>query len=565
MTVSVVALSITAFLSFNYADQILREKTGDQLISESEVRGDSLIFLLETRIKETQILSTDPMIRNLVLELNSIDSSEQLQESMTKKQRDFLIQVQAFQELVGYSIKFEDVQIVGKDGTVFFSLGKLASNDFSSNIWFQRGLNKAFVDFEPAGGDKKMIVATPIYPTDSKRDASPIGVVIAKMRTTAIDDILLNRSGLGQTGEVYLVDENYLLISESRFIENAIFRQIVDTKPVRECFENGNEVVGIYPDYRGVSIYGSSYCAADLGFVLLAEIDEAETVQSIKTLRNSILQTGLIITTGMAIIAFVLSKTISKPLIKLRNAANTIADGNFDVRTNIKTRDEIGQLSESFDLMAKKLQDSLIEIKQKEDVIKQQENILLNFSNDSEVDCVCMIDIKDSTKITSNLSDSESSKLYSLFLNTMASIVRSHNGIVVKNIGDALLFYFKEPDPNNHAQLKNILNCCLQMSEIHGELAEKFKKERLPVVDYKISATYGSVRIAKITQSETDDIFGSTVNKCAKINHLAPTNGLVIGEALYQITKNLPEFDFKKIEEQVINEHGYSIYSVKRK
>lgn len=565
MVVSVIALSITAFLSFNYADQILREKTGDQLISESEVRGDSIVFLLGTRIKETQVLSTDPMIRNLVSELNDIDSSEQLQESITKKQRDFLIQVQAFQELVGFSIEFEDVKIIGKNGLVYFSLGKLASSDFSSNHWYQRGLNGAFADFEPAAGYKKMVVAAPIYPIDSQRDSTPIGVVIAKMRTAAIDEILLNRSGLGKTGEVYLVDENYLMVSESRFIENAVFRQKVDTKPVRECLENGNEVGGIYPDYRGISIYGSSYCAADLGFVLLAEIDEAETIESIEVLRDSIFQTGLLITTGMSIIAFIISKTISRPLIKLRNAANTIADGNFDVRTNIKTRDEIGQLSDSFDFMAKKLQESLIEIKQREDVIKQQEDILLNFSNYSENDCVCMIDIKDSTKITSNLTDSQSSNLYSIFLNTMASIVRSHNGIVVKNIGDALLFYFKEPDTTNQDHLRNILDCCLKMGETHDELVEKFNKEKLPPVDYKISATYGSVRIAKITQSETDDIFGSTVNRCAKINPLAPTNGLVIGDALYQLTKNIQEFDFDKIKEDTINEHGYSVYSVKRK
>ena len=42
MIVSVVALSITGFLSFNYADQILKQRAGDQLLGESSVRGDSL-------------------------------------------------------------------------------------------------------------------------------------------------------------------------------------------------------------------------------------------------------------------------------------------------------------------------------------------------------------------------------------------------------------------------------------------------------------------------------------------------------------------------------------------
>ena len=43
------------------------------------------------------------------------------------------------------------------------------------------------------------------------------------MRTAAIDNILDNRSGLGETGEVYIVNNDFLMLSESRFFENALF------------------------------------------------------------------------------------------------------------------------------------------------------------------------------------------------------------------------------------------------------------------------------------------------------------------------------------------------------
>jgi len=84
MVVAGIALSISAFLSFNYADEILRDRTGDQLISESTIRGNSIELLFETRIKETQILATDPMIQILVDELNQAyqkpDLDEQIKE-----------------------------------------------------------------------------------------------------------------------------------------------------------------------------------------------------------------------------------------------------------------------------------------------------------------------------------------------------------------------------------------------------------------------------------------------------------------------------------------------------
>ena len=565
MIVSILALSITAYLSFNYADQILRERAGEQLISESSVRGNSILFIFGTRIKETQVLSTDPMIQLLVGEINNTPPSE-MNSLISEKRRDFLTQIQAFEEFVGYSIELEDVKIIGKEGKVFFSLGKLGTDDFSKNELYQRGLNEAFVDFEPAGGNKKMIITTPIFSKDDKRNAEPIGVIIAKMRTAAIDNILLDRSGLGETGEVYIVDENKLMLSDSRFIENAIFRQKVDTLPVQKCFEEGEKIFGVYPDYRGISIYGSSFCARDLGFVLLAEVDESETIQPIEILQDRILQTGLAITAAMVIVAFILARSISNPLIKLRNAANDIANGNFDVRTNITTKDEIGDLSSSFDYMAKQLKESLLEIKDKENVIRQQEDILLQFSDYSEKYCVCMVDIMNSTKITSNLSDSETSEFYRIFLNSTAEIVKKSGGIVVKNIGDALLFYFPELPSQNFNVFKKTLDCCLTMASSTQEINDKLVEKSLPTIDYRISATYGAVRIAKLSTSSVNDIFGATVNRCAKINRAAPTNGIIIGEEFYKNAKNLSEYSFRKIGEGLISEeYGFTGYAVFRK
>lgn len=565
MIVSVSALSITAYLSFNYADEILRERTGDQLIGESTIRGNSIVFLFGTRIKETQIFSTEPIIQILVEEINSSDPSQRTS-LIDEKRSDFLTQTQAFQERVGFSIELEDVKIIGKAGQVYFSLGRLATDDFSKNRIFQRGLNEAFVDFEPAGSSKKMLVVTPIFAQDSKRGAEPIGVLIAKMRTMAIDDILVDRSGLGETGEVYMVDENRLMLSESRFIENAIFRQSVDTLPVRKCFENGEELVGVYLDYREISIYGSSFCARDLGFILLAEIDEEETVQPILILQNQIFQTGLVITAGMAILAFVISKTISNPLIKLRNAANDIAHGNFDVKTNISTRDEIGDLSSTFDFMARRLKESLIEIKEKENVIKQQEDILLQFSDYSEKYCVCMVDIMGSTSITANLSETETSEFYRIFLNSIAIIVRNFGGIVVKNIGDALLFYFSNlPNQKDEVFIKTI-ECCLKICDSSDEINGKLESAKLPNFKYRTSATFGPVRIARLSTSSVNDIFGSTVNRCAKINRAAPPNGFIVGEEFYQNSKHLKNYSFEKINDGSFSEeHGFTGYIVSRK
>ncbi|QLH11728.1 HAMP domain-containing protein [Nitrosarchaeum sp. AC2] len=563
--VSIITLLVTAYLSFNYAEQILIERASDLLLGESATRGNAIRLLFESRIDQNQILANDPMIKILVNDLNQV-SEDDLHKEREIKRRDFLTQIQAFQTLVGFSIGFEDVKIIGANGNVYFSLGKLTDNNFLQDPLFQKGLKKPIVDFEPTATGKKMIIVSPIFALDDKKNDEPIGVVISRMRTESLDNILTDSSGLGKTGEVYIVSDGFLMLSESRFIENAIFKQKVDTVPVQKCFRESEDFSGIYLDYRKINIYGSSYCANDLGFVLLAEIDESETIQPVIILQNRIFQTGLVITIIMTIVAFLISKSMSRPLIKLKNAANKVASGDFNVRTNITTKDEIGELSQAFDLMTEKLQKSLIEIKEKEDVIKQQEDILLQFSDHSEQYCVCMVDIMNSTKITLNLSESQTSEFYKIFLNSIASTVRNFGGIVIKNIGDALLFYFPVIHSEEESTLKKCLDCCLALGELHDDIVKKLENHKLPIFDYRTSSTYGIVRIAKTSTSSINDIFGNTVNRCAKINRLAPANGLVIGEEFYKSAKNFDDYIFKKIENTFSSsESDYPVYRVSRK
>ena len=283
-------------------------------------------------------------------------------------------------------------------------------------------------------------------------------------------------------------------------------------------------------------------------------------------LQENIIGIGLALMIGISIITIFLSKRLSNPIIKLRDAANKIAEGDFDVRTNIKSHDEIGQLSSSFDSMAKKLQESLIAINLREEIIKEQENILLRFSQKNEDSCVCIVDIIQSTVLTANLSDEQTRKFYEVFLNSVAAIVKKFNGIIVKNIGDSLLFYFPNIKANDKVAFTNVIECCLTMGESYNEINKHMIQEGLPEIAYRISATYGTVNIAKVVTSSVNDIFGSTVNRCAKINRFAFPNNLIIGSDIYENIKSQSNYDFRNMN---INPTGgkqiFSVYLVTRK
>src|SRR5215208_6979410 len=72
------------------------------------------------------------------------------------------------------------------------------------------------------------------------------------------------------------------------------------------------------------------------------------------------------------------------------------------------------------------------------------------------------------------------------------------------------------------------------------------------------------MRIASSASSHAKDLFGSTMNICAKINSKAEPNGIVIGDELYRLMKSLSfqEYLFKEIDGYHVANRSYPLYSL---
>lgn len=65
-------------------------------------------------------------------------------------------------------------------------------------------------------------------------------------------------------------------------------------------------------------------------------------------------------------------------------------------------------------------------------------------------------------------------------------------------------------------------------------------EELLPHIKYRISIDFGKVEMALLALLEQCDLFGPTVNLCAKINSLAEPNGIAIGGRFLYNSKIIP-------------------------
>ena len=185
--------------------------------------------------------------------------------------------------------------------------------------------------------------------------------------------------GLGESGETYLIGDDYLLRNQSRFLieskqdylaaisasgvpsdvvrhidnlNSSIGFQPVRTKGAEEAVR-GNKGEALFKDYRGVEVL-SSYSPlelTDLNWSILSEIDRKEALKPLNKLRLRYVLVFLGIIPLIIVSAYLFSRSITRRLKSLDIAARKVAQGDLDVRIEIGGRDEIASLGRSFDDM----------------------------------------------------------------------------------------------------------------------------------------------------------------------------------------------------------------------
>ncbi len=264
-----------------------------------------------------------------------------------------------------------------------------------------------------------------------------------------------------------------------------------------------------------------------------------------------------------------LTTEFKTPLIPIRIYSKSLLEGEFGNLNKIQ-KEKLKKITKNTDslldmiselLVAKniskvktmfspeKFHSSLENIATKNEQLKEQDTIL-HFSEQIKQSVVGIIDIVDSTNIAVSLPEKKIGDFYGIFINDVSNIIKKFEGIVVKNIGDSLLFHFldtlQESHKNaNQKSVENAIKCGFAIINYHSIINKKMSNLGLPKLDYKISFSFGRVRIAKISTSAVDDIFGPAVNICAKINSQCPPNSIVITQKLHD---ELVSFDWQQSE-----------------
>ncbi len=220
--------------------------------------------------------------------------------------------------------------------------------------------------FRRSDSTTHLFIGAPIY----KQGTSSSGQVIFEIKSLAINTIMKNKevvNGLGKSGEVFLVGPDSLMRSESRFFSKSILQLRANTRSVSEAFET-EEGTNLSRDYRGIMTL-SSYSRLTipgLNWVIIADIDKKEAMRPVYKLANEIVFLSIFITLILFVVSYIISRAITSPIIELKNATIRVRKGELDQVLHIKSNDELGELTENFNLMTSQLQAQQEELRERE-------------------------------------------------------------------------------------------------------------------------------------------------------------------------------------------------------
>lgn len=268
-----------------------------------------------------------------------------------------------------------DVFLFDLEGNLIYSVSK--ERDFATNLltgeWQDTGLGKAyrsvlnasdnnmvafqgFEAYEPSENVTASFIARAVSDVEGSR----IGVIAYQIPIESLNKTMSERTGLGETGETYLVDANNIMLTDSRFTSTPFAsRTPINSHAVTQAMngQSGAEIIDNYVASKVVSSF-QPINFRGTRWALIAEISEAEMSAPIEDQIWTLLLSSIVVISLLGVVGYFIGGRLVNPIATISNVAGALANGKLDTIIPYgDNKDEVGELAGSI----AKFRDSVIE------------------------------------------------------------------------------------------------------------------------------------------------------------------------------------------------------------
>ena len=188
----------------------------------------------------------------------------------------------------------------------------------------------------------------------------------------AVQHIFMANSGLGISGDVFMLDANGFFITRPHLLTRQIYSESPDDHATQHCLTHKNsEILDI--DRRNIDIIHSFRFVPEIGGgCIMAHLDQKEAFATLNTMQWRVAMTAMTLIGFALYIALLVGRNIVKPIDKLCEVTHEIINGNYTVSAVVVGDDEISALANAFNLMTKRLESAFEELHSQQTQLEYQ-------------------------------------------------------------------------------------------------------------------------------------------------------------------------------------------------
>jgi class 3 adenylate cyclase/HAMP domain-containing protein len=247
-----------------------------------------------------------------------------------------------------------------------------------------------------------------------------------------------------------------------------------------------------------------------------------------------------------ALFAFWFARSVSRPIMRLRDAVGKMGEGNWSVGVPERGAVEVRHLGRSFNELGKKLTEYI----EKRDFIRDtfgryltQEVVTqllesedgLELGGETREITMIMSDIRGFTALIADMQPHQVVFFLNRYLGKMVEIVQNRGGIVDEIMGDGIFAFFGAPKPLEDHPARAVA-CALEMQTAMEEVNNLNKEDGFPSIEMGIAVHSGTVVVANIGSEKRTKYgaVGSDVNITGRMESYAVGGQVLISHSTYE-------------------------------
>jgi class 3 adenylate cyclase/HAMP domain-containing protein len=266
------------------------------------------------------------------------------------------------------------------------------------------------------------------------------------------------------------------------------------------------------------------------------------------------------------ILAYFLAKSVSEPLLRIKDALKQVKSNNLETRVEIVSNDELGDVAEGFNLMIKSM-------KKNQDIKEsfgkyvcreiRDEIIAGKTSLDGEMKRVTLLfsDLRNFTTLVEQNHPKQVVTILNQYFTEMTLAVKDNKGLVLQYVGDEIMAVFGAPlGFDDHPDMA--VQTAIDMRKRLEALNKRLKEQGFEPLAHGVGIHSGAVLAGNIGSEERMSyaLVGDTVNTASRIEGLTKEYGcdIIISQTTYNLltesynTKQLAQVKVKGKKDELI-------------